>query len=721
MVDRVAKYGYARDAARCSSTCRSTIGASARSSGPPTRPCAVVGPVARALRRRRRRAAAAADPAAAARADRRSADVARRRSRSVRALAPDADDRPRGRQLERRSGAGRSRASIASRRWTPPGSPARGRGGHARRCCAQARRLARAVATISRSTSSPTSAATCSSRPPARRRTPASRAAAAARCSTSRSTTTRGAHRRQRAAAGRARRSAPTLGAQAARLESGRSATPERRARATLLAARRAAARCSRRSTSSGGRAIKQWPPERFAEVGRTARARSRGATIVLTGSAGDRALVDTVRVGAAGGSRDRSRRRRSICRPSRPCSSGSTLFVTGDTGPMHLAAAVGTPIVAVFGPSDPARYAPRGGRAPRRAHRSPVQPVQSHPAAAGALRRPHARLPDGHRRRCGVRAATTPRSKLDSDGTWRPGTCVERMARSHDRTSRESRASRDTVDRRPCDGSATGRPATISTRRSERAHDDAYAWIKALRHLARRRRAVSRPVHLSAATRCGGSPSCTCTSSRRSSTLLRRLCGVRRAGRARAAAAIDVGDGPDRVVSPAAGGASASASAYSGPVRCAADRTTLASAPDVARARARGSPRCVRAADRSRPRRPPADAARRSRRSCTPRSGGRIRRRDGGAESYIGPVLRALERAARSRQSATSASARAPTSARGAGGTRCVAARRARSVMPIERLRAGAALRGSRAVWRDRHRERRALLDSADAARRAP
>jgi ADP-heptose:LPS heptosyltransferase len=36
-------------------------------------------------------------------------------------------------------------------------------------------------------------------------------------------------------------------------------------------------------------------------------------------------------------------------------------LLVTGDTGPMHLAAAVGTPVVAVFGPSDPARYAPSG------------------------------------------------------------------------------------------------------------------------------------------------------------------------------------------------------------------------------------------------------------------------------------------------------------------------------------------------------------------------
>jgi ADP-heptose:LPS heptosyltransferase len=39
-------------------------------------------------------------------------------------------------------------------------------------------------------------------------------------------------------------------------------------------------------------------------------------------------------------------------------------VFVTGDTGPMHLAAAVGTPVVAIFGPSDPARYGPLSDQA---------------------------------------------------------------------------------------------------------------------------------------------------------------------------------------------------------------------------------------------------------------------------------------------------------------------------------------------------------------------
>lgn len=38
-----------------------------------------------------------------------------------------------------------------------------------------------------------------------------------------------------------------------------------------------------------------------------------------------------------------------------------ASCFVGGDTGPMHLAAAIGTPVVALFGPTDPARNGPYG------------------------------------------------------------------------------------------------------------------------------------------------------------------------------------------------------------------------------------------------------------------------------------------------------------------------------------------------------------------------
>lgn len=111
----------------------------------------------------------------------------------------------------------------------------------------------------------------------------------------------------------------------------------------------------------SGGRAIKQWPEARFREVAGLL-VGDRDAAIVLTGSPADRAQVDLVKAALP---------------PERvlDLSDGVDLltaaavieqldlFVTGDTGPMHLAHAVATPIVAVFGPSEPARYAPRGVR----------------------------------------------------------------------------------------------------------------------------------------------------------------------------------------------------------------------------------------------------------------------------------------------------------------------------------------------------------------------
>jgi ADP-heptose:LPS heptosyltransferase len=38
-----------------------------------------------------------------------------------------------------------------------------------------------------------------------------------------------------------------------------------------------------------------------------------------------------------------------------------SELMVTNDTGPMHVAAAIGKPVLALFGPTEPARTGPYG------------------------------------------------------------------------------------------------------------------------------------------------------------------------------------------------------------------------------------------------------------------------------------------------------------------------------------------------------------------------
>ena len=103
----------------------------------------------------------------------------------------------------------------------------------------------------------------------------------------------------------------------------------------------------------SGGRAIKQWEPDRFAEVALRL-IQSAGATIVLTGAPGDRRMVEHL---AAALPADRC-----IDASSMDLLSVAALLarldvlLAGDTGPMHLAGAVGTPVVAVFGPSDPAR-----------------------------------------------------------------------------------------------------------------------------------------------------------------------------------------------------------------------------------------------------------------------------------------------------------------------------------------------------------------------------
>ena len=90
--------------------------------------------------------------------------------------------------------------------------------------------------------------------------------------------------------------------------------------------------------------ATKRWLPERFAELCR--RLKSEGLTPVLIGGPGDAALgAEIARASGAAdlvGQTDLEELKSLMGRLA--------LFVTNDSGPMHLAAAAGVPVVAIFG-----------------------------------------------------------------------------------------------------------------------------------------------------------------------------------------------------------------------------------------------------------------------------------------------------------------------------------------------------------------------------------
>ncbi|MFO0697625.1 MAG: lipopolysaccharide heptosyltransferase II [Nitrospira sp.] len=114
---------------------------------------------------------------------------------------------------------------------------------------------------------------------------------------------------------------------------------------------------------STYGRA-KRWLPERFAEVasrlaGQIGHDEGRPAVVVILGAKGEESLGEEIASRING---------RSVV-----LSGGTTirelmavvtrcrLLITNDTGPMHVAAACGVPVVAVFGPTDSRTTAPYG------------------------------------------------------------------------------------------------------------------------------------------------------------------------------------------------------------------------------------------------------------------------------------------------------------------------------------------------------------------------
>ncbi len=106
----------------------------------------------------------------------------------------------------------------------------------------------------------------------------------------------------------------------------------------------------------------KRWAPDRFAALGDRL-AEAQHACVVITGAPSDRALAESITA--------RMRRPatvlagRTTLRQLGACLEQARLVISNDTGVLHLAAALGQPVVALYGPTSPALTGPLGD--PRR------------------------------------------------------------------------------------------------------------------------------------------------------------------------------------------------------------------------------------------------------------------------------------------------------------------------------------------------------------------
>jgi heptosyltransferase-1 len=101
------------------------------------------------------------------------------------------------------------------------------------------------------------------------------------------------------------------------------------------------------------GWGAKQWPPERYGEAARVLA--DHGLLPIINYGPGEQELASTAESAAAGCAIALSLPISELVALTRR----ACLFIGGDTGPMHLAAALNVPVVALFGPTDPNRNGP--------------------------------------------------------------------------------------------------------------------------------------------------------------------------------------------------------------------------------------------------------------------------------------------------------------------------------------------------------------------------
>ncbi|MEY4179020.1 MAG: hypothetical protein RLY70_2594 [Planctomycetota bacterium] len=102
----------------------------------------------------------------------------------------------------------------------------------------------------------------------------------------------------------------------------------------------------------------KLWPADRYGEVAATVAARWRLPSVVVWAGPRERQWADEIAACSAGAA--------TVAPPTTlpelaAVVRRASLYVSSDTGPMHLAAAVGTPCVGLFGPTRPENVGPYG------------------------------------------------------------------------------------------------------------------------------------------------------------------------------------------------------------------------------------------------------------------------------------------------------------------------------------------------------------------------
>lgn len=119
---------------------------------------------------------------------------------------------------------------------------------------------------------------------------------------------------------------------------------------------------------------LREWMPERFAAIGDRL-VEHFNADVLIFGGRKESELVHTV---------ESLMHRRAISfagnlqiRQLAACIEQCDLFVTNDTGPMHIAAAVGTPTVSLFGPGNHIRFQPIGALHQTIRHAVPCSPCK--------------------------------------------------------------------------------------------------------------------------------------------------------------------------------------------------------------------------------------------------------------------------------------------------------------------------------------------------------